>query len=552
MEQEFEAPAPPTFNDLATTTDFAAQLWENAPACIFLLDLEGRFQDMNGHARRRAEMATTASSNWRDFWPEAVRTRAATAVETAASGAIALFPAERLNSRGELEQFEVTVAPLRDAAGAVIGMLAICSDVAPSRSREVALTRALEERHRLAMSLAQQLEAETRRLTDTQRRVSHSEKLRLLGQFVGNVVHDINNVLAVVQSASRVMRRASSAQRRHKVLDEVDKASDNGIRLVRRLLDFSRSDGASVEVFSPAQWLQREEDLLRHLVGDRISVEIATDAADWQILAEPARFQSVLLNLVANARDAIAAKGKIRLSARACADEAKPVGLTADDYVLVTVADNGSGMTREALRRAGEPFFTTKGRGQGTGLGLASAFEFAERCGGRVVIDSVRDVGTTISLYLPRAATRGEVALLSSPADLDPQLHGRATLLVVEYDPLVREHLATTLRELGYVVLEASSEELALAVELREMAIDLVISDLLLGSGSGSRLADRLRETRPDLPVIFLGDNSAIAASERELVLRKPVSERRLVRAILERLGRLPPLPPGGELGGEE
>jgi len=127
-----------------------------------------------------------------------------------------------------------------------------------------------------------------------------------------------------------------------------------------------------------------------------------------------------------------------------------------------------------------------------------------------------------------------------SGAEVDPALHGRATLLVVEQDALVREHLSTTLRDLGYVVLEASSAELALALELREMPLDLVISDLLLGSGGGLRLADRLRESRPDLPVIFLADATGIGAPDRETVLQKPVSELGLARAILERLGRLP------------
>lgn len=543
MEQQQGASAGPTFTQLATSTDLAARLLEGSQACVMLIDLEGRLREMSDRGRRLLEIDEAAflpGLAWTDVWPEETRAPAAAALEAAISGEVGHFQAERPTSKGVTAQWAVTLAPLRSSDGRVLDVLATGYDVTPPKSREIELTRALEERHRLAMSLAQQLEAETRRLTDTQRRVSHSEKLRLLGQFVGDVVHDMNNVLSVVQSASRVMRRQSSVKKHLQVLDEVDRASEQGVRLVRRLLDFSRSDGATVEVFSPAQWLRREQDLLRHLAGDRAILNIETDAEDWQILAEPARFQSVLLNLVANARDAIATKGQIHLKVAACSVGSKPAGLTADDYVLVTVADNGAGMTREALRRAGEPFFTTKGRGQGTGLGLASAFEFAERCGGRVIIESARDKGTTISLYLPRAATRGDAVVVAT-SEVDPQLHGRATLLVVEYDPLVREHLSATLRELGYVVLEASSEELALAVELREMAFDLVISDLVLGSGSGIRLADRLRETRPDLPVIFLADNSGIGAPERELVLRKPVSERGLAHAILERLGRLPP-----------
>jgi signal transduction histidine kinase len=528
--------------DAGATTDLALRLLEGTPGCVKLIDLAGGLAAMNAHGLRLMEIDdfdAVCGAPWTSLWPEGERSRIEAAIQAAKAGRTTRLQAECPTAKGTPKWWEVTVAPLRKPSGEITHLFSTSYDVTPLKTRELELTRALEERHRLAISLAQQLEAETRRLTETQRRVSHSEKLRLLGQFVGNVVHDINNVLTVVQSASRTMRRQSDATSVLGVLDEVDKAIDRGVRLVRRLLDFSRSEGAAVEVFSPAESLKRDEDLLRHLAGDQAELVLALGLEDGPILAEPARFQSVLLNLVANARDAIADRGEIRIEVSACPPRERPRGLPAGDYVIVKVSDTGAGMTREAMRRAGEPFFTTKGEGKGTGLGLASTFEFAERCGGRVLIDSVRNRGTTISLYLPRAAARGD-AVVSSGAEVDPTLHGRATLLVVEQDGLVREHLSTTLRDLGYVVLEASSAELALALELREMPLDLVISDLLLGSGGGLRLADRLRESRPDLPVIFLADASGIGAPERETVLHKPVSERGLAHAILERLGRLP------------
>ena len=530
------------FEDAGAATDLAMRLLEGSQACVKLIDLSGGLRAVNVHGRRLMEIddfEALYGAPWSSLWPEAERSRIDAAVEAAKMGQTTRLQAECATTKGTLKYWEVMVAPLRTPTGEIAYVFSISYDVTPAKTRELELTRALEERHRLAISLAQQLEAETRRLTETQRRVSHSEKLRLLGQFVGSVVHDINNVLTVVQSASRAMRRQSDATSALGVLDEVDKAIDRGVRLVRRLLDFSRSEGAAVEVFSPAESLRRDEDLLRHLAGDHAELVLAADVENGPILAEPARFQSVLLNLVANARDAIADRGEIRIEVSACPARQRPRGLPSGDYVIVKVSDTGAGMTREAMRRAGEPFFTTKCEGKGTGLGLASAFEFAERCGGRVLIDSVRNRGTTISLYLPRAAARGD-AVVFSGAEVDPALHGRATLLVVEQDALVREHLSTTLRDLGYVVLEASSAELALALELREMPLDLVISDLLLGSGGGLRLADRLRESRPDLPVIFLADATGIGAPDRETVLQKPVSELGLARAILERLGRLP------------
>lgn len=543
MQDEFAEPSALAFKNASARTDLAMRLLETSSACVKLIDTSGRLQAMNSPGQRLMEIDdfnVVCGAAWSELWPLNERHKIASAVEAARSGATTRLQAACPTLKGHDKWWEVTVSPVRDESGEITHIISTSYDVTPLKARELELTRALEERHRLAMSLAQQLEAETRRLTETQRRVSHSEKLRLLGQFVANVVHDMNNMLTVVQSASRAMRRTSNGASKSAVLDEVDKAVDRGVRLVRRLLDFSRAEVAAVEVFSPAQSVRRDEDLFQHLAGDRSELRLETDGEDWAILAEPSRFQSVLLNLVANARDATTEQGQIRITVASCPAVDRPPGLPMGDYVVIKVSDNGVGMTREALRRAGEPFFTTKGAGKGTGLGLASAFEFAERCSGRVSIESMREQGTTISLYLPRAAARGD-AVVASPSEVDPSLHGRATLLVVEQDALVREHLSVTLRELGYVVLEASSEELALALELREMAIDLVISDLLLGSGSGVRLADRLRESRPDLPVIFLADVSGIGEPDREVVLRKPVSERGLARAILESLGRLAP-----------
>ncbi|HRK19827.1 MAG TPA: ATP-binding protein, partial [Hyphomicrobiaceae bacterium] len=259
-------------------------------------------------------------------------------------------------------------------------------------------------------------------------------------------------------------------------------------------------------------------------------------------LAEKTKFQSVVFNLVSNARDAVGDDGTVTVSLGNCPSQQRPASIPPGDYVVVSVSDNGCGMPPEVLARAGEPFFTTKSEGRGTGLGLASAFELADQCSGRVLIDSAPGSGTRVSIYLPRASDTGdsdvELAVAATRADHDK--HGGATILVVKSDPSGRQHVANLLRRLGYVVLEAASEAVALATALREMRIDLVISDLAALPGGAARLADRLRQEMPTLPFIFIRSEDQMDAVPGELSIVRPVTAAVLAGAVLTKLGRLP------------
>jgi CheY-like chemotaxis protein len=203
-------------------------------------------------------------------------------------------------------------------------------------------------------------------------------------------------------------------------------------------------------------------------------------------------------------------------------------------HVVFTIEDSGSGMVPAVAARATEPFFTTKPRGSGTGLGLATAHGFAEQSGGALLIDSQSGVGTKVSILLPRAPFFGEEPV----AQIDPNLHGRAVILLVDDDEQVRPLTASFLRDLGYTIIEAPTAEIAFALAHAPEALDLVITDVVMPGADGPKLAARLRKERADLPILFITGHAGTSDLEGERVLQKPFGHAELADAVLKMLGR--------------
>lgn len=403
---------------IAKSSDFISQLLLGAPISVELIGLDGSLEAMSAHARKTMEIydfSSVRGLDWLGLWPVDERSRIADAIEAAKAGSSTRLVARRSTARGALCRLSVLIAPVRDDSGAITRLFSSSVEAPQSSGRERAFERAIEAERRRTALLAERLAAETRRSDEAQRSVSHSMRLRLLGGFVAGVVHDINNVLAVTQGAVAAMRRQTLEPRMAELAEEAERAVGRGGRLVRRLLDFARAEAGEVETFRPRDLIERDGDLMRRLAGPGVTItfDLGDDAsadawADaWAIVAEPAALQSALFNLIANARDAIDGKGSVHVAVRDSREAAPPQGLEPGDYVVVSVADDGQGMTPEVLARAGEPFFTTKGPGEGAGLGLASAFEFAQRCGGRAIAKSAPGAGTTVSLFLARAGGDG-------------------------------------------------------------------------------------------------------------------------------------------------
>ena len=507
--------------------------------CVKLVDLDGRIVGMNTAAQKLLQIddpSQFVGQPWEASWGEPERALVRDSVERGAAGQSTSFAGFCPTAKGEPRWWEVEVAPVPDETGVVRCLVAVSRDVTALREREQEMQGALKRQRQALLTLSADFEANSRKLRDAEARASHDDKMRLFGRFVGGVVHDFNNVFAAVHGAARLLRRRVTEPQALDVVNHVERAAERGAGLARQLLDFARSESEATEVFDPAALLSRDAHLLRHIVSGEavLTVEAAPDA--WAVLGAPQRFQSVAFNLVANARDAIRQSGRIEVKLANCASGERPEGLEAGDYVLFSVADNGCGMTPETLRRVGEPFFTTKPAGKGTGLGLATAYELAAACGGRAFVESEVGVGTRVSVYLRRSAVEGERV----DAPEGPVLHGGAKILLVDDDPLTRDHLAGVFRALHYVVVEAPAYEIAAAHAEVEGGFDLVIADFDLKDGRGDALVAELRGWRPSPPAIYLAGGSDAPPPQGETVLMKPVSETRLARAALEKLGRLP------------
>lgn len=502
--------------------------------CIKVLDLEGRLVFMSDNGMRAMEIGdfpAVANRAWREFWPEPSKLKIDLAVRSARSGASYNFQGFCPTAAGAPKWWDVTVSPLLDHHGNPDQIIATSRDISYQYSdagREDALR-----------ALVKQLQEEKALLAQANAKIGHLEKLRLLGQFAGSIVHDLNNILATMSSASSLLRRRVDSPMAADVLNHVDQAVLRGSELTRQLLDFSRNDTGAAEVLDLRSLVEADLALLRHLVGRDVTLTMDCDDDVAPVLAPSSRVRSVLFNLLANSRDAMDGKGTIAIRLRNRMVYGRVGELPAGRYSVIDIQDSGCGMPPEVIARLGQAFFTTKASGKGTGLGIPSAFELAEMCGGTVEIASAVGEGTTISLVLGSSPAEGRL-FENGQVEIDGTLHGNATIMVIENDTMLRSHLAASLRALGYSVLEATSASSAIATALTATKIDLLISDLQLDHSSGHEAVDGLRQIVPQVPVVFLSGSPAMGIPSGELLLRKPVDEAVMAVVILEQLGRLP------------
>ena len=371
-----------------------------------------------------------------------------------------------------------------------------------------------------------------------------AQKMEALGQLAGGVAHDFNNLLTIIMGNNERIQAGAEGDDLRKLLAQNDSAADRGAMLARRLLSFAHRNRLEPVALRLNDHVGSMVEILHRTIGETIAVTSVMAPDLWQVQIDPGEFGNALLNLVLNARDGMPNGGKISIetaNASFGAGEA-PAGLAPGDYVRLSVVNNGVGMTPEVLKRAGEPFFTTKPPGKGTGLGLASTYGFAKQSGGHLTIASEAGNGTTVSLYLPRAAE--EVPLpTASLENPDMPLGNGELVLVVNDDDEVREVTLKRLESLGYAVIDAGNGPEAVERCRLDAPIALALIDIVMPGGmSGYEVADAVRKLNPDIRVLLTSGYGGDAWEEAPgtpgdlAVLYKPYSRAELAQAIAKAL----------------
>ena len=449
--------------------------------------------------------------------------------------------------RGRCSQHEGG-QPLRYAGTAV--------DVTTSKTAQETLRRAnaaealqktnkileatVAERTRALTEANARLQAEAEERERVEEALRQSQKMEAVGQLTGGLAHDFNNLLQGI-SGSLELLRIRAAQGRTGELDRyIETAMSSAHRaatLTQRLLAFSRRQTLAPEPTDLNQLAGGMEELLRRTVGPAIQIETSFAAEPWPTLCDPHQLESAVLNLVVNARDAMPDGGHLLIETantvlrdrRGTLKEQPPQGVPPGEYVALSVADTGAGMTPEVIARAFDPFFTTKPIGQGTGLGLSMIYGFVQQSGGHVRLRSEVGQGTTVTIYLPRHLAAIDEAVEDDTTALTPLALGSGVVLLVEDEPDVRMVVRDVLSDLGYVVLEAESGRAGLLIADSGVRIDLLLTDVGLPGGiNGRQLADAVRQRRPGLKVLFItgyADTMAVGNGHMEpgmQVMTKP------------------------------
>ena len=374
-----------------------------------------------------------------------------------------------------------------------------------------------------------------------------AQKMESLGQLTGGIAHDFNNLLTIIVGnldiATRRLRGGDLA-RVERALAEAGEGAGRAATLTQRLLAFARRQRLAPRAVDPVRLLADIRPLVERAVSEAVEIEIVAERGVWPVEIDVNQLENAILNLAVNARDAMDGQDRATMlvsigNHRVDAAEAGRHGTPAGDYVRLTVADTGMGMTEEVRARAFEPFFTTKGIGRGTGLGLSQVHGFVRQSGGFVTIDTRPGAGTGVHLWLPRTATTPEdAAMVRDPViEASPRA---ALVMVVEDNDAVRELVVETLRDAGYRVIEAHDGRSALTLFARQSPVpDLVVSDVMMPRLDGFALADELLVRAPGTRVLLMSGYAGADASSRpgrEPLLVKPFTPDALldrVRALL-------------------
>ncbi len=390
-------------------------------------------------------------------------------------------------------------------------------------------TAALEMAHQLVLSEIEQRERAEEMLRQAQ-------KMEMIGRLTGGVAHDFNNLLMAVLGNLELLRKYIPADpRTDRLIEGARQGAQRGASLTQRLLAFARRQDLKVEATNVVDLIRGMTDLIERSLGSGIELSMDLSPTAPFALIDSNQVELAVLNLVVNGRDAMPKGGALAIEVDGC--PAPPRGdLKAGNYVRILVRDTGHGMDPETLKKAIEPFFSTKELGKGTGLGLSMVQGLAVQMNGALKLTSETGLGTTAELWLP-ATERVEKKVAADPGRQPVEaLPPRMRILVVDDDPLISSSTIAMLQDLGHDAIEANSGEQALKILRRDEAIALVVTDYLMPKMTGLQLAQEARRLRPDLPMLLVSGYAEVpAGSEVNLPrLAKPYQQKQLAREILK------------------
>ncbi|MCW2317331.1 PAS domain S-box-containing protein [Rhodoblastus acidophilus] len=442
-------------------------------------------------------------------WPEQLASSMAI-WSRALNGEIVVETGEYGDDALEKRWYEMKFSPLRHPDGRLMGALHISYEV----------TQKIRQQEALAKAQAELFEA---------------QKMETIGQLTGGVAHDFNNLLAAILTNLDLAKKRIPDLRTATLIEGAVKGAERGAALSKRLLAFARRQELNVATVDVAALFDDMLDLLSRSLGPSIRIDTDFPARLPPVRVDANQLELALLNLAVNARDAMPGGGTLSVSAAALAAEANAPDLAAGDYVRIRIVDTGGGMDAETLRKATEPFFTTKGVGKGTGLGLSMVQGLAAQSGGALRLHSEIGRGATVDLWLPQAPAGMQPAAAAAPSlDADADEGAPMKILVVDDDALVAMGTVAMLEDLGHAVFEANSGRKALDVVDQHPDFDLVITDHAMPGMTGCELAGKLQSLRPDLPIILATGYAELPAGRDPGLprLAKPFRQDELIAAL--------------------
>ena len=391
---------------------------------------------------------------------------------------------------------------------------------------------------RARVTLEQRIEERTSELEEAHEALRQSQKMEAIGQLTGGIAHDFNNLLTVIRGSADLLRLPDLPEaKRRRYVDAISDTADRAATLTGQLLAFARRQALKPEIFDASARIQGIAEMLRSVLGARVRLTLEEECNGCFIEADISQFETALVNLAVNARDAMDGEGelKIRIS--------RVQTRGGRDMVAVSTSDTGRGIPAGDFERIFEPFYTTKEPGKGTGLGLSQVYGFVAQSNGEIKVDSEVGTGATFTLHFPRVAAGPEPDEESFDEGKSNEA-GNGTILVVEDNPQIGEFVEQLLSDLGYETKLASNASEALDIlEAASSSVDLVFSDVVMPGMNGVELGTIIRQRWPQLPVVLTSGYSSVLAQDHNhgfTLLHKPYSAEALTRTIRDALEQEP------------